>query len=135
MRLSKEEYREAEECLKKYNYNCITVIDLREDIMSISSAPCDGLPKAPYLISDSVFNAYMRLQEDKELKKTLKQLKAVENAKHCVRIECLKLFENFYRQRKTKWETMDIVPLSQRTFERRKKDLIYAVAKELKKLA
>ncbi len=135
MRLSRKDYKEAENCLIKYDYNCITITDIRTDILQLSSPQCDGMPKAPYLISDSVFNTYMKLQNNKELQTAIKQLKAVENAKHLVREECLKLFELFYRQHKSKWKTMDLIPLSQRTFERRKKDLIYTVSKELKKLA
>lgn len=135
MRLSKEDYREAENCLIKYNYNCVAIMDMRADMMQLSSVQCDGMPKAPYLISDSVFNTYMKLQDNKELQRAIKQLKAVENAKQLVRAECLEIFENYYRKHKSKWETMNIIGLSERTYGRRKKDLIYTVSKELKKMA
>ena len=76
MRLNKEDYRKAEGCLIRYNYNCITIINLRADAMSVGVPSYDGMPKAPYSISDSVFNQYIKLQEDRELQKALKEYKA-----------------------------------------------------------
>lgn len=135
MRLSREEYRKAEGCLRRYNYNCITIINIRADIMSVGTPNYDGMPKAPYSISDSVFNQYVKLQEDEELQKALKEYKAVRNIYELVNSDCKEVFDTFYQQQKTKWETIDKLGLSERTFLRRKKDLIYAVDKELKKLA
>lgn len=135
MRLNKEDYRKAEGCLRRYNYNCITIINLRADAMSVGVPSYDGMPKAPYSISDSVFNQYVKLQEDKELQKALKEYKAVRLAYELVNSDCKEIFVTYYQQQKTKWETMDKLGLSERTFLRRKKDLIYAVDKELKKLA
>ena len=51
MRLSKEDYKRAESCLKRYNYNCITVLNIRADIMSLSSVNYDGMPKSKYNVS------------------------------------------------------------------------------------
>jgi len=135
MRLNKEDYRKAEGCLRRYNYNCITIINLRADAMSVGVPSYDGMPKAPYSISDSVFNQYVKLQEDKELQKALKEYKAVRLAYELVNSDCKEIFVTYYQQQKTKWGTMDKLGLSERTFLRRKKDLIYAVDKELKKLA
>lgn len=135
MRLNKEDYRKAEGCLRRYNYNCITIINLRADAMSVGVPSYDGMPKAPYSISDSVFNQYVKLQEDKELQKALKEYKAVRLAYELVNSDCKEIFVTYYQQQKSKWETMDKLGLSERTFLRRKKDLIYAVDKELKKLA
>ena len=135
MRLNKEDYRIAEGCLRRYNYNCITIINLRADAMSVGVPSYDGMPKAPYSISDSVFNQYVKLQEDKELQKALKEYKAVRQVYELVNSDCKEIFNTYYQQQKSKWETMDKLGLSERTFLRRKKDLIYAVDKELKKLA
>lgn len=79
-RLSKEEYREAIGYLKRYNHNCVEILTARLDIISISSPTLDGLPKAPYSISDSVYNSVVRLQEDKKLNKALKEWKIVKQA-------------------------------------------------------
>lgn len=135
MRLDKESYKKAEGCLRRYNYNCITIMNIRADIMNVGAVNTDGMPKAPYNISDSVYNQYIKLQEDKELQKSLKEYKAVRQALELVNKDGKDIFENYYQKQKNKWETIDILGLSERTFLRRKKDLIYTVEKELKKLA
>lgn len=135
MKLNKEEYRKAEGCLRRYNYNCITIIDLRADIMSVSSPNFEGMPRSMHNISDSVFNQYVKLQEDKELQKALKEYKAVRIAFESVSADAKKVFNTYYLEQKTRWETMEKLGLSERTFVRRKRDLVYAVHKEIKKLA
>lgn len=134
MRLNKEDYRKAEGCLRRYNYNCITIINLRADAMSVGVPSYDGMPKAPYSISDSVFNQYIKLQEDTELQKALKEYKAVRQAYELVNKDSKEVFEKFYQEGKTKWEVIDKLGFSEETFKRRKRELIYTVDKELKKL-
>lgn len=134
MRLSKEEYREAEECLKRYNYNCINIINIRADIMTIGVPNNDGMPKTPYNISDSVYNQYIKLQEDEELQKALKEYKAVRQALELVDVDSRLIFDNYYVKRKTRWQTIDNLSLSERSFVRKKSNLIYTVEKELKKI-
>lgn len=135
MRIPKEEYNKAVGCLKRYNYNCLNIINIRADIMSISIPSTDGMPKAPYNISDSVYNQYIKLQEDKELQKSLKEYKAVVQAIQLVSEDSEYIFNEMYRKQKSKWYVMDERGLSERTFLRRKYELIYAVDKELKKMA
>lgn len=135
MRLSKEEYKEAEGCLKRYNYNCIKIINIRNDIIGISIPNNDGMPKPPYNISDSVYDQYIKLQEDKELQKALREYKAVRQALELIDSELKDIFENYYVKRKTRWETIENIGLSERSFVRKKSQLIYTVNKELKKLA
>ena len=79
-RLSKEDYNRAIGYLKRYNYNCLSILTARLDIIDISAAKIDGLPKAPYSISDSVYNSVIRLQEDITLNKALKEWKVVQKA-------------------------------------------------------
>ena len=134
MRLSKEDYNRAVGCLKRYNYNCINIINIRADIISISVPENDGMPKAPYSISDSVYNQYIKLQEDKELQKSLKEYKAVMQALQLVNKDSKYIFEQLYVKNKTKWEIVE-TGMSERTFVRRKSELVLAVDKELKKLA
>lgn len=134
MRLSKEEYREAEGCLKRYNYNCITIMNIRTDIMTIGVPNNDGMPKAPYSISDSVYNQYIKLQEDKELQKSLKEYKAVRQALELVNKDCVYIFEKLYQKGENKWKIIEDLHFSEETYKRRKKCLIYTVEKELKKL-
>jgi len=135
MRLSKEDYKKAEGCLRRYNYNYLRIIELREDILSIGASNNDGLPKAPYKISDSVYNQYIKLQEDEELQKALKEYKAVRQALELVDVDSRLIFDNYYVKRKTRWQTIDDLSLSERSFVRKKSNLIYTVEKELKKLA
>ena len=134
MRLSKEDYREAKGCLKRYNYNCIKIMNIRADIMNIGSPSLDGLPKAPYSTSDRVLNSVIKLQEDKDLQEAIKEYKAVVQALELVNKDSKYIFKQLYIMSKTKWEIINS-GMSERTFFRRKKDLILAVNKELKKLA
>ena len=133
MRLSKEDYKKAEGCLRRYNYNCITIMNIRADIMSIGAPSTDGMPKVPYSISDSVYNQYIKLQEDKELQRALKEYKIVRQALELVNTDCKEIFENYYQKQRNRWETIDKLSLSERTFVRRKTELINAVHKELEK--
>lgn len=133
-RLPKEDYKEAVGCLKRYNYNCINIMNIRADIMSISAPTTDGMPKAPYSISDSVYNQYIKLQENKELQKSLREYKAVVQAFHLISKDSKYIFEQMYIKSKTKWEIIN-TGMSEGTFKRRKSELIYAVDKELKKLS
>lgn len=134
MRLSNEEYKEASLCLKRYNYNCLKIINIRADIMSIGSPVLDGMPKAPYSVSDRTLKAVVELQENEYLQKAIKEYKAVVQAVELVNKDSKYIFEEFYIKSKPKWEIINS-GISERTFVRRKGDLIYAVHKELKKLA
>lgn len=134
MRLNTDDYKRAVGCLKRYNYNCIKIINIRADIISIGSTAIDGMPKAPYRVSDTVFNSMIKLQEDEELQKAIKEYKAVVQAIELVSKDSKYIFEELYIKSKTKWEIINS-GMSERTYFRRKKDLIIAVDKELKKLA
>lgn len=133
MRIPKEEYNKAVGCLKRYNYNCINIMNIQSDILSLSIAPNDGLPKAPYSIGDTVFNKVIQLQENKDLNKSIKEYKAVVQALQLVDKVSKEIFEEEYRKSKRKYDIIDILHISERTYERRKNELIYAVHKEMKK--
>lgn len=98
MRLSKEEYREAKGCLKRFNYNCIKIMNIGTDIMSISSAVLDGMPKAPYSVSDTVLDRVIKLQEDEELQQSMREYKAVMQAKELVNKDS-KYYDKFLCER------------------------------------
>lgn len=133
MRIPKEEYNKAVGCLKRYNYNCIKIMDVRENIMSISGQNLDGMPKAKYNTSDIVINSVIQLQTNEELKKASKELKAVQLALELVDEDSKKIFEKVYRQSKSKWETIKDMNMSEETYKRKKSSLIYAVYNELEK--
>lgn len=134
MRLSREEYKKAEGYLKRYNYNCINILNIRNDIMSISAGNLDGLPKAPYSISDTVFNSVIQLQENKELNKSIHEYKIVVQALQLVSEDSKIIFEELYQKSKNKWDVMNEKGYSERTFVRRKGELINTVHKEIKKV-
>ncbi len=135
MRLPKEDYNRAVGCLKRYNYNCINIINVQSDILSISIAPIDGLPKAPYSIGDTTFNKVIQLQDDIELSKSIKEYKAVQQALILLNNkETNYIFEEEFRKDRYKWDIINELHTSEETYKRRKRSLIYAVNEELKKL-
>lgn len=134
MRLSKEDYREAIGVLKRYNYNCLNIINEREDIMGISSQVSDGMPRAPYSISDTVFNQYVQLQENVSLQKSLKEIRVVNQAILLVKKDSNRIFEEQYKMGKDKWDIIN-EGMSEGTYKRRHSELVYAVYEELKKVS
>ena len=70
--------------------------------MNIASPSIDGLPKAPYNISDSVYNQYIKLQEDKELQKSLLEYKSVVQALALADKITKEIFEEQYQKRRRK---------------------------------
>lgn len=133
MKLSKEEYREAKGCLKRYNYNCVKILNIRADIMDLGAQNLDGLPKSKNNVSDRVLESVIKLQEDEALQIAIKEYKAVVQAIQLVNKDSKYIFEEMYIKSKSKWEIIDS-GMSERTYERRNKDLIYAVHKEIKKI-
>ena len=134
MRLSNEEYKEASLCLKRYNYNCIKIMNIRADIMSIGSPVLDGMPKAPYSVSDRTLKAVVELQENEHLQKTIKEYKAVVQAVMIVSKDAQKIFEEQYQQGQNKWDIINS-GMSEGTYKRRNSELVYAVHRELKKMS
>lgn len=133
MRLPNEEYKKAVNCLKRYNYNCLKIMTIRDDIMSISGLNIDGMPKAKNNVSDSVLNSVIQLQEDLDLQEAIKQCKAVNQAKLLVSEDSLYIFEELYRKGKSKWDIINELSISEETYKRRKRELIYTVYKEISK--
>lgn len=133
MRIPKEEYNKAVGCLKRYNYNCINIMNIQSDILNLSIAPNDGLPKAPYSIGDTVFNKVIQLQENKDLNKSIKEYKAVVQALQLVDKDAKYIFEKEFRESQTKWKIIENMNVSEETYKRRKSSLVYAVFNELKK--
>ncbi len=132
-KLSREEYNYSKGCLKRYKYNCINILNIRSDILSISSQKLDGMPRAQYNVSDNVLNSVIKLEENTQLQKSIKEYKAVVQALELTNKDCKIIFDKYYILCKSKWEVIE-TGMSERTFERRNQELIYAVHNELKKL-
>lgn len=133
MKLPNEEYKKAVNCLKRYNYNCLKIMNIRDDIMSISGMNIDGLPKGKNNITDSVLNSVIQLQEDPDLQIAIKECKAVNQAKEIVSKDSLYIFEELYRKGTSKWDIINALHISEETYKRRKRELIYTVYKEISK--
>lgn len=134
MRIPKEEYNRAVGCLKRYNYNCINIMNIQSDILSLSISPVDGMPKAPCSIGDTTLNKVIQLQENVDLKKSIKEYKAVVQALNLVNKESQYIFEEEFRKDRYKWDIINELNTSKETYKRRKRNLVYAVNEELKKL-
>lgn len=132
MRLEKEDYKKAIDILKRYNYNCLNILLINNDIISLGASKYDGQPHAPNNIVDVTLNKVIQLEENKELKKSMYEYKIVEKVKRLISADAKYIFEEVYVKSKTKWEVVES-GMSERTFERRKKELVYAVHRELKK--
>ena len=103
--------------------------------MSVGSPNMDGMPKAPYTISDNVFNSVVKLQEDAQLNKVMKEYKAVRHALELVNEDSKLIFDELYVKNKYKWDIINDNGLSERKKKKKKSELVDAVHKELKKLA
>lgn len=134
MRLKKEDYKKAVEALKRYNYNCINIINIQSDILSISIAPISDMPRIPYGVGDSTLRKVIQLEDNKELQQSIKEYKAVVQALQLINKDSKYIFEELYIKSKTKWDVLSS-GMSERTFSRRKSELIFAVYRELKKMA
>ena len=134
MRINRDDYKRAEGCLIYYNYNCATILSKKKDTTYLSAVNYDGMPKAPYNISDPVAKLVVQDSENENYQRAIKQYKAVELAKLLVNPDCLVIFERFYRNRESKWKIILEEGYSEETFKRRKKELIYKVYEELDKL-
>lgn len=134
MRIDREDYKEAVNCLKRYNYNCINIINIKTDILSLSINPVDGMPKAPYIVGDTTLNKIIKLEDNKELQRSIKEYNVVNQALAIVDKMSKEIFEEEFRKGKYKWEVIEQLKTSEETYKRRKRSLIYAVNKEIKKL-
>ena len=135
MRLSKEDYNNAVGCLKRYDYNCINILNIKSDIYSIETANNDGQPKPKFNKTDTVLAKIIQVEENEVIQKAIREYKAVRNALLLLNKDCEYIFKKIFREKKSKWEVMDQCGMSERTFFRRKRELIHTVNKELKKLA
>ncbi len=134
MRLNKEDYNKAVGCLKRYNYNCINIMNIQSDILSLSISPIDGMPKAPYKVGDTTLNKLIQLEQNVDLQKSIREYKAVIQALQIVNKESKYIFEEEFRKDKYKYNIIEELHISEETYKRRKRSLIYAVHEELKKL-
>lgn len=134
MKLDREEYKEAVGCLKRYNYNCINIMNIQNDILSLSISPVSDMPRAPYSVGDTTLSKVIKLETDKELQKCVKEYKAVVQAIQLVGQDSKYIFEEEFRKNRYKWDIIKDLNISEETYKRRKRELIYTVHSELNKM-
>lgn len=133
MRLNKEDYNRALALLKRYNYNCLNILSINNDIISIGATKYDGQPGSASVV-DVTLKKVIELEENKELRKSINEYKLVQKALSLVSADSKYIFEELYVKGKSKWDIIE-AGMSERTFGRRKSELIYAVFQEIKKVA
>lgn len=92
------------------------------------------MPKAPYAVSNTVLKKVIQVEENESLQKSIREYKAVIQALTLVNSESKLIFEKEYRESKYKWDVIDLLSKSEETYKRRKRELVYAVHNELKKM-
>lgn len=134
MRIDKNEYRYAKRCLKRFNYNKLNILMRRTDLMSLSAVGIDGLPKGKNKISDIVGQTVVRIEEDKELNKSIKEYKAVLLAREIIDDDCKYILDHIYDMKDmNKWDVVRERPMSEGTFKRKHSNLVYKVLEQIKK--
>lgn len=66
--------------------------------------------------------------------KCKKEYNAVNQAKLLLNNDEIYIFEEVFRKQRNKWDVIDELNISEETYKRRKRNLIYTVNEELKKL-
>lgn len=75
-------------------------MNIKMDIMSIGSPNFDGMPKAPYKITDSVLNSVIQMQENKAIQQSIKEYHIVVQALELTDKITKEIFEEEYQKRK-----------------------------------
>lgn len=76
-------------------------MNVQSDILSLSVAPCDGLPKAPYSVGNTTLNKVIQIEDNKYLQKSIREHKAVVQALTLINDDITnKIFEEEYQKRR-----------------------------------
>ena len=131
MRIPKEEYREVINILKRYSYNCLNIIQRQNDILSLSVSG-DSEGRSKYSISDSTLNKVLRLEEDVNLQRSIREFKLVKRTLFLVSSDARYIFDKLFIEQKSKWNIIDELHISEETYKRRKSELVYTTYNEMK---
>jgi phosphate uptake regulator len=128
-------------CLENYNENKIYAEMKEIDMVSLSAVNLDGMPKSLNKISNPTALAVIRNMQDKDLQRTMIEIKAVELSQNLVGIDSKYILEHVYIKRDL--EAVDIYynlydkcdkPMSESTYYRRLRELRKTVGKMYEKL-
>ena len=133
MRIPKEEYRKAKSCLKRYNYNCLNILMIRNDTIGLTGNSLDGMPHSNQ-INDIVANQVISLEQNKSLQQSLKEYKVVQLALAKLDNDSKFIFDHLYNKKDmSKWEIInENLYISENLFKQKHSKLVYAVYEELK---
>lgn len=137
MILPEAEYKGAVKVLNNYRRNRRKIELLKDSYYNILESPnLDGLPRGNG-VSDKVFSAVIKLNNDPAYIRAKAEIECVDLALLRCDSECKTIFDDYYyKQGQGKAKMIEIVfidqKMSRRTFYRRKNELITAVAEEIK---
>jgi hypothetical protein len=133
MRLSKEEYRKAKDCLKRYSYNCVNILSTPNDIIGISGMNLDGMPHGKGGTNDIVANTVIKLEENKSYQRSIREYNIVRKALELVGEDTKYIFEHLYEKKNMgKWQIINNLNISEETYKRRYRELVYSVHEIMK---
>jgi hypothetical protein len=133
MRLPKDEYKTAKKYLLKYKYHCKNIESISNDLIGISGMKLDGMPHAKGGISDIVGTTVIAINENPSYKKSAKACDIVDRALELVGEDSRYIFEHLYNLKDMKkWQIIDNLCISEETYKRRYRNLVYAVHEVLK---
>ena len=128
MRLSREDYKRAKSCLQRYSYNCVNILSVPNEIIGISGMKLDGMPHASGGVSDIVGSTVIKLEENKSYQRSVFEYNTVKKALELVNEDSRYIFEHLYEKRNMgKWQIINNLHVSEETFKRRYRALVYAV--------
>ena len=123
-------FRFIEHELFSYERTKREIQELREDIISDSSAPRDSIPSAGH-ISDTTARKAIRLMTNTALTRMTRTVAAIDRAMCRLNENHRALFELRYKQALPWHEVCAIIPVSERTYFRMRQELVMAVGREM----
>lgn len=77
-------------------------MNIQSDILSLSIAPADGMPRTPYAVSNTVLNKVIQMEENESLQRSIREYKIVVQALQLVDSITKEIFKEEYQKRKWK---------------------------------
>lgn len=75
-------------------------MNIQSDILSLSIAPADGMPRTPYAVSNTVLNKVIQMEENESLQRSIREYKIVVQALQLVDSITKEIFKEEYQKRK-----------------------------------
>lgn len=123
-------FRFIEHELFSYERTKQEIQELREEIMSDSSAPRDSMPGRGY-VSDTTARKAIRLMTNTSLARMTRTVAAIDRAMCRLNENHRALFELRYKQKMPWQEVCEMIPISERTYFRMRRELVMAVGREI----